>query len=304
LLVSLAGMIWGTTGPVVQLTVRHSALSPLTISAYRALSAAVVLDLLLWVTGRMRRSIASGRRHRERLVLVGVLIAASQLLFFVSVEWTGVSLSTVICMGFAPSLLLAVTSARRHRLPSPGQVLTVSTALAGLLLISLVGGGREHAPHPALGILAALGAGAAFAFAADAGATVSKDLDALTITAAIMNVAALVLVPIDVVVAVTGRATMTADTGVWMLVAYLAVGVVATNALMFAGLRSTSSSAAVLATLIEPVTAVVIATAFLGEHLSPAGLLGCLLIVAAIASLGRFEEQRPHTEPAITPTPL
>jgi DME family drug/metabolite transporter len=303
-LVSLAGVIWGTTGPVVQLTVRHSALSPLAISAYRALSAAIVLDLLLCLTGRMRRTIGSARRHGERLALVGLLIAMSQLLFFVSVEWTGVSLSTVICMGFAPSLLLAVTSARKRRLPSPGQALTVLVALAGLLLISLVGGGREHAPHPAWGVAAALGAGAAFAFAADAGATVSKDLDALTITTAIMNVAALVLVPIDAVVAVTDRATMTADGGVWLLVAYLSVGVVATNALMFAGLRSTSSSAAVLATLIEPVTAVLIATAFLGEHLSATGLFGCLLIVAAIGSLGRFQEQTAHSEPPLGPTPL
>jgi DME family drug/metabolite transporter len=304
LLVSLAGVIWGTTGPVVQLAVRHSALSPITISAYRAVMAAVALDVLLCVTGRMRGSIGLARRHRGRLVLVGLLIALSQLLFFMSVEWAGVSLSTVICMGFAPTLLLVVSSIRRRRLPSVGQVLTVGMAVAGLLLISLVGGGREHASSPVLGVLAALGAGASFAFTADAGAALSRGVDPFTITAGIMNVAALVLVPCAVVLALVDRAAATADIESWLLVGYLALGVVATNALMFAGLRSTSSGAAVVATLIEPVTAVLIAAVFLGERLTAAGVLGCLLIVAAIAGLGRVEEPVAHSEAQVTPTPL
>ena len=63
--------------------------------------------LILLLTGRLRWSIASASRHRGRLAAVGVLIALSQLFFFMSVEWAGVSLSTVVCMGFAPALLLA-----------------------------------------------------------------------------------------------------------------------------------------------------------------------------------------------------
>jgi drug/metabolite transporter, DME family len=303
-LVSSAGVIWGTTAPAVQLTVAHSALSPLTISACRALAAAAVLDAILLLTGRAHRSVASVCRHRGRLVLVGALVASSQLLFFLSVAWAGVSLSTVICMGFAPTLLLAVTSARRRRFPSIAQVLTVTTAVAGLLLITILGGAREHASNPVLGVLAALGAGACFAFTAEVGASLSQGVDPLIITTAIVNVAAVVLVPGDVVVALVGHVTLTAGTGAWLLVGYLAVGVVATNSLMFAGLRSTSSAAAVVATLIEPVTAVLIAVVFLGERLTAAGLLGCLLILAAIASLGRFEDRTAHPETQVTPTPL
>jgi DME family drug/metabolite transporter len=303
-LVALAGIVWGTTGPAVQLTVKHSQLSPLTISAYRALSAALVLDLMLLLTGRLRGSMVSARRHRGRLVVVGTLIATSQLCFFMAVEWAGVSLATVICMGFAPSLILVVTSARRRRLPTRAQTLTVATAVAGLLMISVIGGGREHAQHPAIGVLAALAAGACFAFTADVGASLSRDLDAFTITAGIMNVAAAVLVPCVVVVGVFGHVTLTAGGGAWLLVGYLAVGVVATNSLMFAGLRSTSSAAAVVATLLEPVTAVLIAAVFLGEHLTPAGFLGCLLIVGAIAGLGRFEEHVSDPEPHVAPAPL
>lgn len=303
-LVALAGVIWGTTGALVQLTVERSALTPLTISAYRAFAAAVVLVLVLALTGRLRRSVSSTRGQRRRLALVGVLIAMSQLLFFMSVAWAGVSLATVICMGFAPVLLLAVTSVRRRHLPTRPQIVTVTVAVSGLLLISLVGGGREHAPHPAMGVLAALGAGGCFAFTADVGASLSQRVDPLTITSGIMVVAAAVLVPCDVVVALAGHVTLTADAGAWLLLACLAVGVVATNSLMFAGLRTTSSGAAVIATLIEPVTAVLIAFAFLGERLTPAGFLGCLLIVAAIGGLGRFDEAAPQPEAPVSPTLL
>lgn len=303
-LVSLAGFIWGTTGPLVQLTVEHSALSPLTISACRAVSAAVVLSVILLLAGRLRESFASTRGHRGRLAVVGVLIGSSQLFFFMSVEWAGVSLSTVVCMGFAPALLLGVTSVRRRRLPTRIQVLTVAVAVVGLLLISIVGGGREHASHPALGVVAALAAGGCFAFTADTGAVLSQQVDAVTITTGIMITAALVLVPCDVLVSLVTPVTLTASAGAWTLVGLLAIGVVATNSLMFAGLRSTSSAAAVVATLVEPVTAVVIAAVFLGERLTPAGMLGCLLIVAAIAGLGHFDEKTPEPDPHVVPTPL
>jgi DME family drug/metabolite transporter len=207
-------------------------------------------------------------------------------------------------MGFAPTLLLIVTSVRRRRLPSKAQVLTVMMAVAGLLLITIIGGGREHAENPALGVLAALGAGGCFAFTADVGASLSQRLDAVTITTGIMNVATMVLVPCMVLVRLLGHLTLVAGAGAWFLVGLLAVGVVATNSLMFAGLRLTSSSAAVVATLIEPVTAVLIAAAFLGEHLTAAGVVGCALIVTAIGSLGRFEDTSGDLEPHVTPTPL
>jgi drug/metabolite transporter, DME family len=264
----------------------------------------LVLSLILLVSGRLRGSIASARRHRGRLAVVGLLIASSQLFFFMSVEWAGVSLSTVVCMGFAPALLLGVTSVRRRRLPSRAQVLTVTVALVGLLLISIVGGGREHATHPALGVVAALAAGGCFAFTAEVGAPLSQQVDALTITTGIMITAALVLVPCDLLASLVAPLTLTAGAGSWLLVALLAVGVVTTNSLMFAGLRSTSSGAAVVATLIEPVTAVLIAGVFLGERLTASGILGCLLILAAIAGLGRYEDETPDPDALVAPTPL
>ena len=57
--------------------------------------------------------------------------------------------------------------------------------------------------------------------------------------------------------------------------------------LFYAGLRTVPGSAAVIATLLEPVTAAVVAAVWLDERLGAAGVVGTLLILLAVAGLGR-----------------
>ena len=289
LLVCLAGVIWGTIGPGVRLVHEGSGLSPLTISAYRAIAAVAVLLLAAVFTRRLATSSSLARYQWRRVIIVGLLTAAFQLLFFIAVVATGVSIATVVCLGFAPVLLLVISCSRQRRPPSLSQALTVVTAVTGLLLVCLAGGAVEVAPDPVIGILAALGSGAAFGLATDIARPLSQRLDALTVTIATMTVAATVLVPGGLLLAyLRGEALTTSDAGSWLLIGYLGVvTMVVAYALFYTGLRSTPSGAAVVATLVEPVAAVLIAVLFLGEHLTVAGVVGCLLILAAIASSGR-----------------
>ncbi len=289
LLVTLAGVVWGTIGPGVHLVHQRSGLSPLTISAYRAVAGAGVLLLAALVTGRIRSTWSLARSQWRRVLAVGVLTATFQLLYFVAVIATGVSVATVVCLGFAPVLLLVLDSVQRRRLPPLTRVFTVAIAVAGLLLVSLIGGGAEQAAHPTLGVLLALGSGGAYALAADIAAPLTQRLDTLTVTVATITVAAVVLVPVGLIATfVRGDGFAVGDPASWALIGYLGVITMAVAyALMYTGLRTTPSGTAVLATLIEPVTAVLIAVAFLGEQLSGAGVVGSLLVVTAIASLGR-----------------
>jgi DME family drug/metabolite transporter len=123
-------VVWGTIGPAVQLVHEGSGLSPLTISAYRAIAAVAVLLVLAVVTGRLGLSWSLARHQWRRVTVVGVLIAASQLLFFVAVVATGVSVATVVCLGVAPVLLLIVSSIQQRRLLSTGRAVTVTIAVA------------------------------------------------------------------------------------------------------------------------------------------------------------------------------
>jgi drug/metabolite transporter, DME family len=296
LMVTSAGVIWGTIGPAVRLIHDWSKLSPLTISAYRAVAAITVLLLFALVTGRLASSWRVARRQWRRVTVVGILAACFQLLFFIAVVATGVSVATVVCLGFAPVLLLIIGCLRQRRLPPAGRAATVAMAIVGLLLVSLVGGAAQQAPNPVLGILAALGSGAAYALSADVAETLSQRLDTLSVTTATMSVAAAILVPGGLILAFfLGESLTTSDPKSWVAIVYLGVVTMAVAyAVFFTGLRSTSSGVAMVATLIEPVTAVLIAVAFLDERLTPAGLLGCLLILAAIASLGRQSEPPPQ----------
>jgi drug/metabolite transporter, DME family len=292
-LVSVAGIIWGTIGPGAQVVHDRAELSPLIVTAYRSIAAVAVLGVVVAASGRLRELRAAAAVEWRRVGVVGVLTAAFQFLFFVAVGSVGVSIATVVCLGFAPVLLLVVDSVRGRGLPRPVQAATVVIAVVGLLLVTVAGGASDHAGHPALGVLAALASGAAYAVSAETAAPLSQRLDTLTITAATIGVVALVLVPTGLAVtALRGDALTTSDPVSWAVITYLGVVTLAiAYALLFTGLRSAPSSSAVLATLLEPVTAVLIAVAFLGEHLSFPGVVGCLLIVAAIASLGRISER-------------
>lgn len=295
MLVSTAGILWGTIGPGVQLIHDSSGLAPLTISAYRALIAIAVLLAFALATGRLTRAWSSARPEWRRVTMVGVLTAIFQMLFFVAVVLAGVSVTTVVCLGFAPVLLLVLRSVQQRQLPSPGRALPVIVAVVGLMLVSLLGSPVEGAAPPALGILAALGSGAAYALSAEAAGPLTRRLDTLTVTTATMSVAAAVLVPSGLVLAlVQGDPIASPDISSWLLIGYLGIVTMAlAYALLFTGLRDTPSGSVVVATLLEPVTAVLIAVSFLGESLTISGMVGSLLILAAIASLGRQSEEPP-----------
>lgn len=288
-MITLAGVIWGSIGPVVIVAHDRSGLSPLTLSSYRAALAIVVLVLLAAVTGRLARTWSVARQHWRRVVAVGVLTSVFQMLFFVAVVAAGVSVATVVCLGFAPVVLMLWSLVWERRNPTLSRVAIVVMALSGLLLVSLVGGGVEHPPALMFGVVLALIAGTAYALSAEIAGPLTNRLDIFTVTIATMVVAGLVVVPVGFVV---GRARdeplATTDPTAWLAVAYMAIiTTIVAYALMFTGLRTTPSGAAVIATLIEPVTAVVLAVAFLGERLTIAGVVGALLIFAAIAALAR-----------------
>jgi len=293
LLLCSAGVVWGTIGPAVDVVHDRSSLSVLTIGAYRAVAAVAVLAIAATVAHLWAACLVLLREHGWRVVLTGLMTAAFQMLFFAAVVVTGVSVTTVVALGFAPVLLLVVASARGRRLPAPSEALMVGTALLGLLLVSTTGDADVNATHSGWGLLAALGSGAAYALSTEVGGALTRDHDALVVTTCTTGVVAAVLVPGGLGLALLqGQSMSTTDARSWVLVVYLGVITMAfAYFLLYAGLRSTPSGTAVVATLLEPVTAVLIAVLFLDETLSLAGGLGCLLILAAIGGLGRRMEQ-------------
>ncbi len=290
-LVCGAGVIWGTIGPAVDLVHERSMLSVLTMSGWRSVTAVITLAVVVLLRGQLGGCVTLVRAHPTRILRMGALTAAFQVLFFVAVLAAGVSIATVVALGSAPVLLLLLHSAQRRRAPDTAQLMTVSMGVAGLLLVSLIGGDTDGSA-PMLGVLAALASGAAFALSAEVGGSLSQGHDAVPVATGTMLVVALIMVPAGVAVGLArGDVLVPPDAATWGGLAYLGVVTMAlAYVLLFAGLRTTASGSATVATLLEPVTAVVIAVLLLGETLTLAGVFGSLLILAAIGSLGLRQE--------------
>lgn len=297
LLVCGAGVVWGTIGPAVQVVHDRSGLSVLVIGGYRAVAAVATLLLAAAFTRRLGAAWSLARRHWRRVGAVGMLTASFQILFFVAVVAAGVSVPTVVALGVAPVVLLVLGSVRSGRPPSRLRVLTVTTAVVGLLLVVSPGGVDHDGGDLLLGVLAATASGIAYGLSADVAAPLSRRHDALAVTTASTALAAALLIPAGLLAGLTGAGpTTTSDRLSWSLVLYLGVVTLAlAYLLLYAGLRSTPSGTAVVATLLEPVTAVAIAVLLLGESLSLIAVVGALLIISAIASLGReMDEPQPQ----------
>jgi DME family drug/metabolite transporter len=286
-LICAAGVIWGTIGPAVDVIDERSSLSVWTVGAYRAVTAVAALLIAVVATGRVARCREMLAVHAGRAVGVGVLTAIFMVLFFVSVVSVGVSIATVVALGWAPVLLQLLRVARERRPPPRGETLTVCAALVGLLLVSVAGAGPSAATRPVLGVVTAVASGTAYAMSAELVGPL-RSHDGLTVATVTMTAAAVVLVVAGASIAgARGEALASSDPTSWLLVVYLGVGTMAlAYVLLYAGLRTTPSRTAVVATLLEPLTAVAIAVLLLGEHLTLTSSIGAVLIVGAIGSLG------------------
>jgi DME family drug/metabolite transporter len=280
--VSLAGVLWGTGGLAVQLLRERVPMSVLAISGWRTGIAAVVLVatvLALRRTSEVRRVLG----HRPwTAVATGLLTGSYQAFYFAAVVSVGVTVSTVVALGLAPVLLTGAESVLARRVPRRGKLLVLAAALGGLVLVSTSAGGAQTGPHPLRGVLLACGSGLTYALATGLGRPLAEVSSPLALAAVTTSAGALGMVPAGLVAG--GPAAE--DLGTLGLLAYLGVMTLAVAyALLYAGLRTVEGSAALVATLLEPVTAAVLAAAVLGERLGPLGLVGALLILAAVAGL-------------------
>ena len=298
--VSLAGVLWGTGGLVMQLIRDREPMSVLVVSAWRMLLAAVVLFAALLVT----RGFADLRRlMRQRpgtAVVVGVCTGAYQALYFGAVLAVGVTVSTVVALGLAPVLLTVAESVAARRRPSRVRVLVLAAALGGLLLVSADAGSSTTGPHPLLGVLLAAASGSTYALATGLGRPLTGLTTPLAMTTATSTAGAVALLPFGLL---ASGPTFTRDPEVIGLLVYLGVATLAVAyALLYAGLRTVTGSAALVATLLEPVTAAVLAAIVLDERLGVLGIVGAALILLAVAGLE--EEEEPGGAVPEGPTPL
>jgi DME family drug/metabolite transporter len=135
-----------------------------------------------------------------------------------------------------------------------------------------------------LGLVAALGSGSVYAATVAVAGPLAGQGSPVLVTTAASLIGAAALVPVAALSSAgieTGHrpSTLAGLAYLGALTMALAYG------LFYAGLRTTPQSSAVIATLLEPVTAAIAAAAVLGERLGPGAVAGAVMILGSVVLL-------------------
>lgn len=281
LAVSAGAVLWGTNGVLVRFVSDHSSLGPVAIGCYRLIfSSAVLLFIAGLSSVRVWRLASSVQRWL--LLLSGVLLGGYQALYFAAIGNVGVSVSTLVSLTVAPLAITAAKAWSTRTVPDGRSALVLTLAIVGLACISLSSAHGSSAPHPALGILESVGSGLGYAGSTVVSQRLHSVAGPLTLTTVASVVGALTLLPLA---AVSGLG-FTVSVPTVASLGYMGIAATAlAYALFFHGLRSTPSEVASVLTLLEPLTATLLAVALIGERLPVAGWAGAALLVGAIAVL-------------------
>jgi len=295
LAVSGGAVLWGTTGVFVRIVNERTGLSAISIGFYRVLVAAVVVAVVIGPRG-FRAALRALREHPVALPVAGAGFGAYQALYFIGVQDVGVSISTLVSLGIAPIALTAGAAIARRRLPEPTALAVLVCAVVGLALVALRTDSGVPAPHPVLGVLASVASGLGYAGITALSSRMSHH-DPLVLTGVTSSVAVVVLLPLAAVAGLS----MPADAVAIGWLGY--IGVVPTVAaywLFYRGLRSTASEVAGVLTLLEPLTAAVLAAIVVHEALTGPAIAGGALMLVAVAALYL---RRPAPDVAELPPP-
>jgi DME family drug/metabolite transporter len=282
-----AGLLWGTGGLTGSLLSRSAGLPALSVAAYRLGVGGTLILAFLVLTGRRRaarRPWPSGRDAWTRVALIGLLAAVFQSCYFMAVSLSSVSLATLVTIGSAPVIVLAVERARGLRRIGRLAGCATSLALIGLsLLVGLPAGGI-----PESGVLASAGlavlAAAGFATLTLIGARPVAGLDDLTATGFGFTLGGLILLPAAAVSGGLGFTPSPATLGLLALLGTAPTAVAYT--LYFRGLRTAPAGTAAQLSLLEPLTGTVLAAFVLGDRLGASGIAGAVILAAALVLAG------------------
>ena len=284
LIIMLAAMLWGTGNIVAKFVYQVSATNPISIAFFRMALSVPPLCALCWFTLRQRMFRLSLRQLLPMLV-AGSFVALYQVAFYAAIPRIGVAIATIIALCSAPVIVAVASAVIARERPQAVVLMALACAIAGtLLLVQVEPSPEQSQTNTFTGALFALLSGALYAANVMVGRKLGASSSAHPLQTVTFGFAfgALVLLVIGLV---SGLVISYPAQG-WAGLLYL--GVISTAiayALFYAGMRSTSSTTASIATLMEPLTATLIAWQVFDEPLSSRVVLGGGLLVAAMLLL-------------------
>ena len=268
-MLAISMAIFGTLGPFV----RNIPVSSGELALYRAVLAALLIGAFLLVT-RQKIPFTGIRKEVPLLLASGVAMGINWILLFEAYKYTTVSIAT-LSYYFAPVIVTVVSPFLFREKLTGKQILCFVMSTLGIVMITgigEVGGGSDLT-----GILFGLGAAAFYATVVLLNKYI-RNVEGIHRTFLQFLAAIVILIPY---VAVSGGVTLGGMNGIgWINL--LVVGLIHTGityCMYFSSLKELPGQKAAILSYIDPLVAVVISVAVLGESMTVWQMVGGLLIL-------------------------
>ncbi|MCO5975702.1 DMT family transporter [Ideonella sp. NS12-5] len=291
-----AGFLWGTGALVVNLLIARFGIAPENISFWRFVIGGLGL---LAVFGRAGL-LPAFQREAALLGAAGSCMALYVLCWFLGIARIGAAVPTLIALCLPPVLVtLSAVLRGRERLDGP-LALWLAMALAGTVAVVWRSGEGPLSQEPSMlwsGIAFSVASAVLYAAFTLVSGRLSQRLGAGRATTGLTLVAAAVMGLTAVYSPLSWPRELPPEA--WLL--YLGLFTAALALLAFSwGAARLSPTALTVATLVEPLTAVLLAALLLGEQMGWSQWLGAALMLASIAGLGvRDARQSPGDRHAL-----
>jgi drug/metabolite transporter (DMT)-like permease len=287
LFIGSAAFFWGVsatlgraafTGRLLKTGASLGAIDPLILSQSRVTMSLLVLVPILLI----RRGPAALRvpgRDLFRFFVLGVLgVAASNYLYYLAIQRTGVA-TAIILQYTAPVWVLLYTIARGAQRPSWRKISAVALAVIGCALaVGLLGAGGFR--MDVIGVTAALMAAFSFAFYNVGGHSVLARYDRWKVLLWVLVGTASFWIVVNPPWKIVARHYGPEQWG--FLMVFSVVSVLLPFSCYFAGLQYLEPTRAIVVSCLEPVFSILITAVTLGELVRPTQTLGILLVLVAI----------------------
>ena len=269
----LSALLFGTTG-----TILVNAPSGADAYSVGCLRLAIGGVTLLALSGRSLRSARLGGWH----ALGAVGVAVFQLGYFVAVERTGVAIGTVVTIGSGPALSGLIDALRTRRAPTLTWLLGTAVSVAGVAMLGALG---RSATADLSGISLAVLAGLGWAtFSASAKHLIDTGEHSTVTMATFFTGGAVLMAPF-----------LATHSPTWAghpkgLIVALVLGV-ATVGVAYTSygwaLRHLAAPTVITLTLLEPITASLLAAVVVHEGIRPIGWVGIVAVLAGLSTTAR-----------------
>ena len=269
LLVALASVLWGTSSIAAKTLMLHADATPLGVGFWR-----LALSVRGWLTlgpGLFRLS----RKAVPLVAVTGLAMAFYQVFFYAAVARAGVTVTSLVALCGAPVVVAVLSSVLLREPPGLRTLLALALAVGGTVMLVGIPDG-EAGTQVLLGALLASGAAASYATVVIAGRSMAGTVHPYQTIIIGFGGGAVCLLPFA---AMAGIGVSDIAIGVPLLI-YL--GVVTTG---LSYMKTTPATAASIVTLLEALTATLLAWLIFGERLGPLGMVGGVLLVAAMLLL-------------------